>query len=155
MLFASARAALRHAPPPVELPINPPQRRKGQPAIGIPPDKMAAFLNEMKTVRLRKVSENGTAAAPSGRKDIYSASFNGTARNAADPPKTKHSMPLPSMKDSNIFCTNIGDKRKRDMSLCDLRDDLRELIWIVHWDSTANIRLLSRYRNQTAIDCLF
>ena len=110
----------------MELPINPPQR-KGQPAIGIPPDKMAAFLNEMKTVRLRKVSENGTAAGSLGRKDIHSASINGTARNAADPPIMRHSMPLSSIKDSNVCCTSTGDKRKRDMTLCDLREDLREL----------------------------
>ncbi|KAJ7583611.1 hypothetical protein C8J56DRAFT_954517 [Mycena floridula] len=61
--FSSARAALKHGPSPAEAPINPPVvRRQGQPTFGVPADKMAAFLTEMKTKRLRKVSE--TAAGP-------------------------------------------------------------------------------------------
>ncbi|KAI0315559.1 hypothetical protein OF83DRAFT_1084879 [Amylostereum chailletii] len=57
-LFAHARASLRHTGTPVEAPINPPAlpKRKGQPTVNVPSDKMAAFLDEMKTVRLRKVA---------------------------------------------------------------------------------------------------
>ena len=60
-LFAKARASLKHTTPPEENPINPSAypsvaKRKGQPTIGISADKMAAFLNEMKTHRLRRVS---------------------------------------------------------------------------------------------------
>ncbi|KAF7773319.1 hypothetical protein Agabi119p4_5486 [Agaricus bisporus var. burnettii] len=56
ILFTAARASLKHQPTPKEKPINPPHvsRRKGQPTIGVTPDKMAAFLHEMKSVRLRK-----------------------------------------------------------------------------------------------------
>ncbi|PFH53202.1 hypothetical protein AMATHDRAFT_1617 [Amanita thiersii Skay4041] len=57
-LFASARAALRRAPVPIEAPINSnlSTKRKGLPTVGVPADKMAAFLKEMKNVRLRKVA---------------------------------------------------------------------------------------------------
>ncbi|KAJ3744265.1 hypothetical protein DFH05DRAFT_1494525 [Lentinula detonsa] len=57
--FAHVRAALKHAPTPKEAPINPP-RRGGQPTVGVTADKMAAFLNEMKTVRLRKVGSQSS-----------------------------------------------------------------------------------------------
>ncbi|KAJ3818285.1 hypothetical protein F5878DRAFT_623871 [Lentinula raphanica] len=57
--FANARAALKHAPTPKEAPINPP-RRGGRPTVGVTADKMAAFLSEMKTVRLRKVGSQSS-----------------------------------------------------------------------------------------------
>ena len=86
-LFASVRASLRHAPTPVEVPINsvvyggaPRMRRTGQPTVNVPSDKMAAFLTEMKTVRLRKVGGGLTEAQGSGsgvgekrKRDGYSA----------------------------------------------------------------------------------
>jgi hypothetical protein len=57
--FSDVRAHLRHAGTPVEAPINSSftatTKRVGQPTIGVPADKMAAFLKEMKSVRLRKV----------------------------------------------------------------------------------------------------
>ncbi|KAI0297263.1 hypothetical protein B0F90DRAFT_918511 [Multifurca ochricompacta] len=55
--FSDIRAHLRHTGTPVEAPINAPStaKRIGQPTIGVPADKMASFLKEMKTVRLRKV----------------------------------------------------------------------------------------------------
>ncbi|KAF8958337.1 hypothetical protein BDZ97DRAFT_1762219 [Flammula alnicola] len=69
-LFASARASLKQAPPPIENPIVS-TRRPGIATVGLAPDKMAAFLIEMKTVRLRKTSErsqpsraNATFIAP-------------------------------------------------------------------------------------------
>lgn len=64
-LFASARAALRHTSPPQEAPIiagtlnRSRMKRQGQPTFNVPSEKMAAFLNEIKTVRLRKVGEGG------------------------------------------------------------------------------------------------
>ena len=69
-MFASARAALRHTSPPREAPINAATltrtatKRQGQPTFNVPCDKMAAFLNEIKTARLRKVGsgpEDGAA----------------------------------------------------------------------------------------------
>ncbi|KAJ3980033.1 hypothetical protein F5890DRAFT_1543815 [Lentinula detonsa] len=71
--FAHVRAALKHAPTPKEAPINPP-RRGGQPTVGVTADKMAAFLNEMKTVRLRKVgsqSSLGKSTSDTSRRESY------------------------------------------------------------------------------------
>ncbi|KZT29961.1 hypothetical protein NEOLEDRAFT_489049 [Neolentinus lepideus HHB14362 ss-1] len=67
-ILMAARASLRHAGTPKEAPINAGPmaartRRTGQPTVNVPSEKMAAFLNEMKTVRLRKVS-SGESAAP-------------------------------------------------------------------------------------------
>lgn len=61
-MFANARAALRHTAHPVEAPINHSvlgrsgSKRRGQPTVNVPSEQMAAFLNELKTARLRKVS---------------------------------------------------------------------------------------------------
>ncbi|KAJ7914882.1 hypothetical protein B0H13DRAFT_2001497 [Mycena leptocephala] len=66
--FAAARASLKQTGAlPDEAPINPilPTRRQGQPTIGVPPDKMAAFLAEMKTVRLRKTNTSKSVPEPS------------------------------------------------------------------------------------------
>ncbi|EIN04949.1 hypothetical protein PUNSTDRAFT_116231 [Punctularia strigosozonata HHB-11173 SS5] len=61
-LLAAARASLKHTEPPVEAPINPlipvpasRAKRTGRPTVALSHDKMAAFLQEMKSVRLRKV----------------------------------------------------------------------------------------------------
>ena len=61
---------------PVEAPINNPgfnrSRRQGQPTVNVPSEKMAAFLHEIKTVKLRKVGAGVNAmggdgiAGPSG-----------------------------------------------------------------------------------------
>ncbi|KAH8117776.1 hypothetical protein DFH11DRAFT_1570632 [Phellopilus nigrolimitatus] len=58
--FMDARASLKHTATPNEKPINPAayggaSKRKGQPTINVGADKMAAFLTEMKTHRLRRV----------------------------------------------------------------------------------------------------
>ncbi|KAL0574385.1 hypothetical protein V5O48_007560, partial [Marasmius crinis-equi] len=88
-LFASARASLKHAGTPNEAPINPAYglsssmsgRRAGKPTVGLQPDKMADFLKEMKTVRLRKVGVPGvedrsmTSSLRSGDKDGGEFSF--------------------------------------------------------------------------------
>ena len=75
-MFATARASLRHAMTPVEAPINNPglnrTRRHGQPTVNVPSEKMAAFLHEIKTAKLRKVGSGANAmggdgvAGPSG-----------------------------------------------------------------------------------------
>ncbi|KAL5503911.1 hypothetical protein ACEPAH_7982 [Sanghuangporus vaninii] len=72
--FANVRASLRHAGPPVEKPINPavyggPAVRKGQPTINLDADRMTAFLNELKTHRLRRVgaSRNENRSQPAIR----------------------------------------------------------------------------------------
>ena len=75
----SARAALKHTALPVEAPINSayaPSRAKrtGQPTVKLGGDKMAAFLDEMKSVKLRKtasvtsIRSTGTEANPPERK---------------------------------------------------------------------------------------
>ncbi|KAJ6612270.1 hypothetical protein B0H10DRAFT_2053028 [Mycena sp. CBHHK59/15] len=69
-LFVAARASLKRTALPVEAPINPilpvgGARRQGQPTVGVPPDKMAAFLAEMKHVRLRKTTSSNPVAASS------------------------------------------------------------------------------------------
>lgn len=68
-MFVDARARLRQQSVVVEAPINPPPLRKqptGIPSVNISSDKMAAFLSEMKHVRLRKVSagEDNPGRAP-------------------------------------------------------------------------------------------
>ncbi|KAF5381994.1 hypothetical protein D9615_004205 [Tricholomella constricta] len=112
-LFASARAALKHAPPPIEAPINSqlPTRRKGKPAIGIAPDKMAAFLKEMKTVRLRKVSGNLPPSLNSSfsHQPVASGStFRDVLRRSTSASNFLHAD------------ARVGDKRKR------IADDLAE-----------------------------
>ncbi|KAF9790390.1 hypothetical protein BJ322DRAFT_1036132 [Thelephora terrestris] len=57
--LSSARAALKHTTLPVEAPINGAYassrtKRTGQPTVKLGGDKMAAFLTEMKTAKLRK-----------------------------------------------------------------------------------------------------
>lgn len=60
-LFVNARAALRHTSHPIETPINHSmlglsgRKRQGRPTVNVPSEQMAAFLNEIKTVRLKKV----------------------------------------------------------------------------------------------------
>lgn len=75
-MFATARASLRHAMTPVEAPINDPRlnrtKRQGQPTVNVPSEKMAAFLHEIKTAKLRRVGSGLNAmggdgvAGPSG-----------------------------------------------------------------------------------------
>ncbi|KAH9057847.1 hypothetical protein EDB87DRAFT_975403 [Lactarius vividus] len=96
--FSDIRAHLRHTGTPVEAPINAPptaKKRVGQPTIGVPADKMAAFLKEMKTVRLRKVFN---APADMGREPLRasSAETSFVAAGIQRPPP------------------NAGEKRKRE-----------------------------------------
>lgn len=71
-MFSDVRASLKHAGTPVEKPINPAAYggvpvRKGQPTINLGADKMAAFLSELKTHRLRKVGQDHLPVATSSR----------------------------------------------------------------------------------------
>lgn len=120
-LFAAARASLKQAPTPVETPINPLiGRRAGQPTVGLAADKMAAFLNEMKTVRLRKVSERSSGdnlAPPFERTNAQSA-----LRRSLPSQTSQSTIPLPtSIRVSNITISalnesenRMGEKRKRN-----------------------------------------
>ncbi len=93
-LFTSARASLKQAPIPKEAPINPPARPKG---LGVvPPDKMAAFLNEMKTVRLRKTSS-----------DLY-----GSRSAGSDTSSSSITLPFTRSTDQEDN-VRTGEKRKR------------------------------------------
>ena len=76
--FATVRASLKHAPPPIEAPINPRlggAKRPGQPTVGIPAEKMKDFLNEMKNKRLRKVSSVGSGSGNSSYSSAGDRSF--------------------------------------------------------------------------------
>ena len=72
-LLSNLRAGLKHMPPPTEKPIN--RGAAARPAVGLPADKMAAFLQEMKSVRLRKV--------PSGKELNQSANGGGLVSTGA------------------------------------------------------------------------
>ncbi|KAF8802427.1 hypothetical protein BYT27DRAFT_7235351 [Phlegmacium glaucopus] len=117
-LFASARASLKQAPPPVENPINPLiGRRAGKPTVGLAADKMAAFLSEMKTVRLRKVSgrSSGNNPAPAS---LPSERFSAQAalRRSSSSQRSQLAMPLlTSIRASNIDSSSaLSEKRKRN-----------------------------------------
>ncbi|TFK82838.1 hypothetical protein K466DRAFT_556014 [Polyporus arcularius HHB13444] len=119
--LASVRASLKHTAPPVEAPINSVAygartRKTGQPTLNLSSDKMAAFLREMKTVRLRKVSgAAGSMGPPSAAGDVAgeplarSTSGHGMseARRAAILGDTSFDTGVAA----RIF---IGEKRKRD-----------------------------------------
>jgi hypothetical protein len=66
--LSSVRASLKHTGTPEEAPINSiyagsRSKRTGQPTVNIETDKMAAFLSEMKSVKLRKVGSLGNIKA--------------------------------------------------------------------------------------------
>ena len=132
-LFVSARASLKQAPTPVENAINPLiGRRAGQPTIGLAADKMAAFLNEMKTVRLRKVSERSSrdnpAPPPSAHFDTQSA-----LRRLSSLQRSHPTISL--LKASNIGNSeseiHMGEKRKRNT--INIRDDAGKLLLFLLW----------------------
>ena len=107
--FADVRANLRHAGTPVEAPINSSftapasttTKRVGQPTIGVPADKMAAFLKEMKSVRLRRVFNAPTdMCRPTPRVGSADSSFIGVGIQR--PPRAA---------DGTVA---VGEKRKRE-----------------------------------------
>ncbi|KII89629.1 hypothetical protein PLICRDRAFT_558380 [Plicaturopsis crispa FD-325 SS-3] len=130
-LFASARAALKHTGTPVEAPINGPAlgsraKRQGQPTVNVPSDKMAAFLNEMKTVRLRKVS-GGAQGAPASSATSSMAGTSALARStssASGSGPSRFAVPArPSLPfDTRAGQERLGEKRKRD----EFQDTLRK-----------------------------
>ncbi|KAJ3734200.1 hypothetical protein DFJ43DRAFT_1171257 [Lentinula guzmanii] len=89
--FAHVRAALKHAPTPKEAPINPP-RRGGQPTVGVTADKMAAFLNEMKTVRLRKVGSQSSLGKSTSDTSRRETSGNGNDDSFFDTERSRLSI---------------------------------------------------------------
>lgn len=59
----TARASLKHTAPPIEAPINPVvyggrTKRTGRPTVNVPTEKMASFLNEVKSAKLKKISNH-------------------------------------------------------------------------------------------------
>ncbi|KAF4613638.1 hypothetical protein D9613_007665 [Agrocybe pediades] len=118
-LFASARASLNHAPAAVEKPIVS-LKRSGLPTVGLAPDKMAAFLTEMKTVRLRKISERS-------RSPPYSRSFTVATPAPAVSGLSQHrsfTVPRPRTTTQDVLpishpstvSAHAGEKRKRTNS---------------------------------------
>ncbi|KAI0071973.1 hypothetical protein K474DRAFT_1668391 [Panus rudis PR-1116 ss-1] len=80
--LASARASLRPTSLPIEAPINPiyapgteRTKRTGKPTVGVPSDKMAAFLTEIKSARLRRT---GSANTLNGDQSRANLSMNGS-----------------------------------------------------------------------------
>ncbi|KAH9943719.1 hypothetical protein B0H21DRAFT_748224 [Amylocystis lapponica] len=108
----SVRAGLKHTDPPVEAPINaPPRTRKtGQPTVNVPTDKMAAFLSEMKTVRLRKVSGSASGSMPPPVSTIS------LARSMSNGSTQKYAY---GERSFNAVEACIGEKRKRDAAVND------------------------------------
>jgi hypothetical protein len=104
--FADIRAHLRHSGTPVEAPINSSftAKRVGQPTIGVPADKMAAFLTEMKSVRLRRVSDAPTDMhRPPPRANSADNSFVGAGIQR--PPRPA------------AGAGTVGEKRKREREI--------------------------------------
>ncbi|KIM84785.1 hypothetical protein PILCRDRAFT_817582 [Piloderma croceum F 1598] len=135
-LFANARAALKHTSQPVEQPINygglgARAKRTGQPTVNIAGEKMAAFLSEMKSVRLKKVGPGGGAGASGGnigsREGSMGASGSGLARRwssggsldqrdtvaEANSSLTRRGLPSFRSLRNRTDNSSIGDKRKR------------------------------------------
>lgn len=117
-LIASARASLKRAPAPVEASINPSRstKRQGLPTVGIPPDKMAAFLNEMKSVRLRKIANRPVSGVDSSADS--STSWSNTSLSSGNSSILSHSLySKPSSSSVHSHASNIpavGAKRKRE-----------------------------------------
>lgn len=105
-LFASARAALRPTEASITASTNDLIRSAGskvrQPTVNVPSDKMAAFLNEMRTVRLRKV---GSAPGSGPR---------GLSRSVSDRPVVDR--PGPSGLSRSVSSNTAGvDGRREEM----------------------------------------
>jgi hypothetical protein len=115
-VLAAARASLKHAPNPSGARNNPSApgagartRRTGVATVNVPSDKMAAFLKEMKNVRLRKVSggvssQNERMSMPS--QDPGNRSGSRLGRYARSNPSASHSS---RTNEENV---EAGKKRK-------------------------------------------
>lgn len=98
--FSSVRAALKPVTPPIEMPINnvaamSRTRRTGQPTINVSSEKLAAFLSEMKNVRLRKVSVERPTETSRGLKRSWAGdvSHRPEKRRAIDTSDRRTSLP--------------------------------------------------------------
>ncbi|KAI0350033.1 hypothetical protein OH77DRAFT_1525180 [Trametes cingulata] len=122
--LASARASLKPAGPPVEAPINSAAyggartKKAGHPTVNVPSDKMAAFLREMKNVRLRRVgglTGNASMAPPAstteGNAGDLSRSNSGTGMSRARMAATLGERSFDLGVATRL---EIGEKRKRD-----------------------------------------
>ncbi|PIL29869.1 hypothetical protein GSI_08076 [Ganoderma sinense ZZ0214-1] len=119
--LASARANLKHTAPPVEAPINDiayggvRTRKAGQPTVNVPSDKMAAFLREMKSVRLRRVGGRAGSMGP----PVFPSSAAGDIAGEAGESGVSAARRTAVMGDTS-FDTGvaarifIGEKRKRE-----------------------------------------
>ena len=119
-----ARAALRKQPTPVEAPINPinapalpkstvKARRAGRPSINLPSEKMDAFLTEVKSVKLKKVS--GTMAPPLVPESAANSTALALARELGASGKGKQILKaMERRKSLSELVERRGEKRKRD-----------------------------------------
>ncbi|KAI0090205.1 hypothetical protein BDY19DRAFT_905246 [Irpex rosettiformis] len=115
-----ARAALRKQPSPLEAPINPinapplPKsnakvKRTGRPSINVPSEKMDAFLTEVKSAKLKKIS--GTLAPPLVRENPTAA----LARELGASGKGKELLrTIERRRSLSEIDVGTGTKRKRD-----------------------------------------
>ncbi|CDO76510.1 hypothetical protein BN946_scf184361.g9 [Trametes cinnabarina] len=126
--LASARASLKPTAPPVEAPINSAAyggartKRAGHPTVNVPSDKMAAFLREIKNVRLRRIGgltgdtsmgpPSSSAAAAHGEASELSRSTSAggmsSARMAATLGERSFDLGVATRLE-------IGEKRRRDL----------------------------------------
>ncbi|KAI1797456.1 hypothetical protein LXA43DRAFT_416344 [Ganoderma leucocontextum] len=119
--LASARASLKHTAPPVEAPINAVAyggartRKAGQPTVNVPSDKMAAFLREMKSVRLRRVGGPTGSMGPPLFPSSAAGDIAGEAR-ASEVSEARRAAVLGDTSfDTGVAARIfIGEKRKRD-----------------------------------------
>ncbi|KAI0671948.1 hypothetical protein C8Q78DRAFT_972600 [Trametes maxima] len=124
--LASARALLKPTAPPVEAPINGAAyggaraKKAGHPTVNVPSDKMAAFLREMKNVRLRRVGgltgdtsmSSATAAGAVGETaGDLNRSTSGTGMSRARMAATLGERSFDLGVATRL---EIGEKRKRD-----------------------------------------
>ncbi|KAK7691110.1 hypothetical protein QCA50_006213 [Cerrena zonata] len=117
--LASARACLRPTSLPEEVPINPAvygsrTKRTGVPTFNMPTEKMAAFLTEMKSVKLKRV-RNGPKQPPRRvEADPNDSSFNmSSASIRRDILKDLVERDRAERSVSFDSDSQIGDKRKR------------------------------------------
>ena len=114
--LVAARAALRKQGPPVEAPINPlhaplsktsiKAQMTGRPSVNLPSEKMGAFLTEVKSAKLKKVSGNMAPPLSSDSARVALArSLSGTSKGREL---------LARRKSLTELDAQVGQKRKRD-----------------------------------------
>jgi len=94
-----------------------PTKRQGLPAVGVPPDKMAAFLSELKNVRLRKVGSNSkhTLAAPNLSTDSSISSYSNLSFDGTSATFDKSSTKPFTFDFVDPNLVETGAKRKREL----------------------------------------